>query len=96
MNPMGEGISAGMESGYRAASAVMEHLDNPETVREAYRHGKSEILYVAPVEPCRGNGRHVQGDGIGVCKGLLDTRRQNPYTNMETAHIIMETRREFS
>ncbi len=36
LNPMGEGISAGMESGYCAASAVMEHFDNPETVREAY------------------------------------------------------------
>ena len=28
------------------------------------KHGKSEILYAAPVEPCRGNGRHVQGDGM--------------------------------
>ena len=36
-NPMGEGISAGMGSGYCAASAVMEHFNNPETVREAYR-----------------------------------------------------------
>ena len=43
MNPMGEGISAGMESGYRAASAVMEHLDNPETVREAYRQGTENL-----------------------------------------------------
>ena len=31
------GISAWMESGYCAVSAVMEHFDNPETVREAYR-----------------------------------------------------------
>ena len=35
-----------------------------------YGHGKpakpvnTEILYAAPVEPCRGNGRHVQGDGM--------------------------------
>ena len=43
MNPMGEGISAGMESGYRAASAVMEHLDNPETVREAYRQSTENL-----------------------------------------------------
>ncbi len=28
------------------------------------KHGKSEILYTAPVEPCRGNGRRAQGDGI--------------------------------
>ncbi len=43
LNPMGEGISAGMESGYRAASAVMEHLDNPETVREAYRQSTENL-----------------------------------------------------
>mgnify|MGYP002508478290 CR=1 FL=1 len=36
LNPMGEGISAGMESGYCAAYAIMEHFDNPETVGEAY------------------------------------------------------------
>ena len=42
-----------------------------------YGHGKptkpvnTEILYAAPVEPCRGNGRHVQGDGISVYKGFL-------------------------
>ena len=29
LNPMGEGISAGMESGYCAACAIMEHCDNP-------------------------------------------------------------------
>ena len=28
------------------------------------KYGKSEILYAVPVEPRRGNGRHVQGDGI--------------------------------
>ena len=28
------------------------------------KHGKSEILYAAPVEPCGRNGWHVQGDGI--------------------------------
>ncbi len=43
MNPMGEGISAGMESGYCAASAVMEHFDNPETVREAYRQSTENL-----------------------------------------------------
>ena len=30
------------------------------------KHGKSEILYAAPVEPFRGNGWHVQGDGVSV------------------------------
>lgn len=37
LNPMGEGISAGMESGYCAANAVAEYFHYPETVREAYR-----------------------------------------------------------
>jgi len=37
------------------------------------KHGKSEILYAAPVESYRGNGWHVQGDGIKdkAGKGLL-------------------------
>ena len=43
LNPMGEGISAGMESGYCAASAVMKHFDNPETVREAYRQSTENL-----------------------------------------------------
>ena len=77
-----------------AESIILYSGNSPGGIQA--KHGKSEILYAVPVEPCRGNGWHVQGDGIGVCKGLLDTRRQNPYTNMETAHIIMETRREFS
>ncbi len=43
LNPMGEGTSAGMESGYCAASAVMKHFDNPETVREAYRQSTENL-----------------------------------------------------
>ena len=43
LTPMGEGISAGMESGYCAASAVMKHFDNPETVREAYRQSTENL-----------------------------------------------------
>ena len=43
LNPMGEGISAGMGSGYCAASAVMKHFDNPETVREAYRQSTENL-----------------------------------------------------
>ena len=43
LNLMGEGISAGMESGYCAASAVMKHFDNPETVREAYRQSTENL-----------------------------------------------------
>ncbi len=43
LNPMGEGISAGMESGYCAAYAIMEHFDNPETVGEAYRQSTENL-----------------------------------------------------
>ncbi len=43
LNPMGEGISAGMESGYCAACALMEHFDDPESVREAYRKRTEEL-----------------------------------------------------
>lgn len=37
LNPMGEGISAGMESGYCAACAIAEHFDNPEQIYSDYR-----------------------------------------------------------
>lgn len=37
LNPMGEGISAGMESGYGAANAIMRYFDQPAMVLEAYR-----------------------------------------------------------
>lgn len=37
LNPMGEGISAGMESGYCAANAIMQLFDSPEHVIENYK-----------------------------------------------------------
>lgn len=37
LNPMGEGISAGMESGYCAASAVIQHFDSPDLAIEKYK-----------------------------------------------------------
>ena len=37
LNPMGEGISAGMESGYCAAQAIMQHFDDLETVYSNYK-----------------------------------------------------------
>lgn len=37
LNPMGEGISAGMESGFHAASAVIRHFEHPSLGLEAYR-----------------------------------------------------------
>lgn len=43
LNPMGEGISAGMESGHGAACALMEHFDDPESVRKAYRESTEEL-----------------------------------------------------
>ena len=43
LNPMGEGISAEMESGYCAANAVMGHFDNPETVQEVYRQSTENL-----------------------------------------------------
>ena len=43
LNPMGEGISAGMESGYCAASAIKEHFDNPSMACEAYRQSMENL-----------------------------------------------------
>lgn len=43
LNPMGEGISAGMESGHCAACAVLAHFDDPESVREAYRKSTKDL-----------------------------------------------------
>ena len=43
LNPMGEGISAGMESGYCAARAIMEHFDNPQMARETYRQSTEKL-----------------------------------------------------
>lgn len=37
LNPMGEGISAGMESGYCAASAIAEHFENLEHIYTDYK-----------------------------------------------------------
>lgn len=37
LNPMGEGISAGMESGYCAASAIAAHFDNLEQIYMDYK-----------------------------------------------------------
>ena len=43
MNPMGEGISAGMESGYCAASVIMEHFNNSAMACEAYRRSTENL-----------------------------------------------------
>lgn len=37
LNPMGEGISAGIESGYHAANAIMQHFDDLDLVYADYK-----------------------------------------------------------
>ena len=43
LNPMGEGISAGMESGYCAGMAVVNNLDNPDKALDEYRDSASGL-----------------------------------------------------
>ena len=43
LNPMGEGISAGMENGYCTACAIMEHFDNPSMAYETYRQSMENL-----------------------------------------------------
>jgi len=43
LKPMGEGLSAGMESGYCAASAITEHFDNPQMVYEVYKQSTDNL-----------------------------------------------------
>lgn len=43
LNPMGEGISAGMESGYHAANAIMQHFDDLEAVYADYKESTAAL-----------------------------------------------------
>ena len=43
LNPMGEGISCGMESAYHLANAMNENYDNPEKIESAYREKASSL-----------------------------------------------------
>ncbi len=43
LNPMGEGISAGMESGYCVASVIMKHFDNPQMAYEVYKQSTENL-----------------------------------------------------
>lgn len=43
LNPMGEGISAGMESGYYAASAIAKYFDNLEEIYSDYRNSTKKL-----------------------------------------------------
>lgn len=43
LNPMGEGISAGMESGYYAATAITRHFDNPDMIYSDYQKSTTNL-----------------------------------------------------
>ena len=43
LNPMGEGISAGMESGYYAASAIMKYFDDVDLVYANYKESTAAL-----------------------------------------------------
>ncbi len=43
LNPMGEGISAGMESGHAVASAICKHFGNTELIYSEYKKLASQI-----------------------------------------------------
>ena len=43
LNPMGEGISAGMESGYHAAQSILQNFDNPDLVYSTYQKSTDSL-----------------------------------------------------
>lgn len=43
LNPMGEGISCGMESGYCVAKAIAENFKDPKMVLTAYQQNSTEV-----------------------------------------------------
>lgn len=43
LNPMGEGISAGIESGYHAGMAIAGNFDDPDIAIDEYRNRVSEL-----------------------------------------------------
>lgn len=43
LNPMGEGISAGMESGYHAAQSILQHFDTPDLVYSTYQKSTDSL-----------------------------------------------------
>lgn len=43
LNPMGEGISAGIESGHHAARAIIKNFDNPEQVYADYMENTAPL-----------------------------------------------------
>ena len=45
LNPMGEGISAGMESGHSIASAINQHEENLDAIYEDYKERTASLHY---------------------------------------------------
>lgn len=45
LNPMGEGISSGMEIGYYAAKAIIHHFDNLALIYQAYKENTHAMHY---------------------------------------------------
>ena len=43
LNPMGEGISAGMESGYCLVCVVAEHFDDTDMIHTDYRQSTAAL-----------------------------------------------------
>ena len=40
---MGEGISAGIESGYCLANAIIQNMNNPETIYDEYKNSVENL-----------------------------------------------------
>lgn len=59
LNPMGEGISAGLESGYHAAHSIMNNFDNIDKLYDDYKKGTEDLkiymkrqwAFVAQISP---------------------------------------------
>ena len=43
LNPMGEGISAGIERGYCATKAIIQHFDNLNLIYDTYKNTASTL-----------------------------------------------------
>ena len=43
LNPMGEGISCGMESAFHLVKAMTDYYENPANIEAAYREGASKL-----------------------------------------------------
>ena len=63
LNPMGEGVSAALESGHHAAGALMEHWNEPERALARYRERTNAAgLHAASMEFYCRHGGDVPGD----------------------------------